>query len=130
MNLILVYAPTAESTEAELEPFYEILKQALIYLENDTPKILKAKVRRGEENDIESKFRLGTRNEQGEILMQFCRAMQFAIINSWCKLPPRRIYRWKSPAYNNNNTTIIRYQIDYIITQKRFRNAQIRKNLS
>uniref|UniRef100_A0A8D8SJV6 Craniofacial development protein 2 n=1 Tax=Cacopsylla melanoneura TaxID=428564 RepID=A0A8D8SJV6_9HEMI len=43
------------------------------------------------------------------------------VMNTWFKMPPRRLYTWKSPM--NKADKIIRNQIDFILVNQRFRNS-------
>ena len=61
------------------------------------------------------------RNDRGETLVQFCKEMKYTIMNTFFKLPLRRLYTWKSPADNQQH--IVRNQIDFMVVNKRFRNA-------
>jgi len=124
-NIIQVYAPTASKSDQEIEDFYSQLKQLGTSTKKHDINIVmgdfNAKVGKGKVADIIGDYGLGTRNERGDRLLQFCTEENFSIMNTWFKLPPRRLYTWKSPQDKNNN--IVRNQIDYILINKRFKTS-------
>ncbi|XP_072375942.1 uncharacterized protein, partial [Diabrotica undecimpunctata] len=124
VNLIQVYAPTAEKSDEELEQFYNELQQALEVTKSRDVTIvmgdLNAKIGRRSQGDFIGNFGLGTRNERGDRLAQFCQETDFIVANTYYDLPPRRLYTWKSPADTNN---VIRNQIDYLLICKRYQNS-------
>jgi len=99
INVIQVYAPTTDSTEDEIETFYEEV---------------------GEERfeALVGPYGLGLRNDRGERLCQFCQEENMKITNTWYKLPPGCLYTWKAPGDGPDN--IFRNQIDYILINKRY----------
>lgn len=124
-NLIVAYAPTAESQEQDLETFYENIQSAMTNIKKDEITMLlgdfNAKVGHGRDEDVVGEFGLGIRNERGERLIQFCKDIGFAIMNTYFKLPPRRLYTWRAPGDNEEH--LIRNQIDFIMINRRFRNS-------
>ena len=62
-------------------------------------------------------FGLGSRNERGSRLLQFCEENNMMIANTYFQLLKRRLYTWRSPG------DIYRNKIDLILISKRFRNA-------
>lgn len=56
-----------------------------------------AKVGEGDVEHIVEQYDLGQRNDRGERLIQYFQDKDLVITNIWYKLPPRRIYTWKSP---------------------------------
>ena len=80
-----------------------------------------AKVGKGESHDTVGEYDLGERNQRGDLLVQFCQEERLAISNTWYKLPPRRLYTWKSPQDSSGH--IVRNQIDFILVEKRYRNG-------
>ena len=60
---------------------------------------------------------LGQRNERGERLIDWTKMHDMIIGNTWLKHHPRKLWTWKSPGDNARN------QIDYIMTNKTFRNS-------
>lgn len=125
INLIQVYAPTAEKAESEALQFYSEINQALkLTKKNDINLIMgdfNAKVGRGRCGNVVGDFGLGSKNERGDMLIEFCEEKDFIVSNTWFQLPPRRLYTWRAPGDRPNH--IIRNQIDYILINKRFRNC-------
>ena len=125
INLIQVYAPTADKGEEIAEDLYaqigEVLKNVKTGEVNMIMGDFNAKVGQGKEDDIVGNFGLGQRNERGDRLIQFCREERMIITNTLFKLPPRRLYTWKAPTDKPDN--IVRNQIDFILINQRFRNS-------
>ena len=96
ITVIQVYAPTSNTEEAEVKQFCEDL-QDLLEL---TPKkdVLfitggwNAKVGSQETPGVTGKFGLGTRNEAGQRLIQFCQENALVIANTLFQLHKRRLY--------------------------------------
>lgn len=127
INLIQVYALTGDKNNDVIGEFYKDLEIAL--KSTKTPEInivmgdLNAKIGCGEVQGIVGQYGLGIRNDRGDRLIQFCQENNFIILNTYFKLPSRRLYTWKSPKDNKENNIIIRNQIDFIMINKRFRNS-------
>uniref|UniRef100_A0A8D8SJ40 Craniofacial development protein 2 n=2 Tax=Cacopsylla melanoneura TaxID=428564 RepID=A0A8D8SJ40_9HEMI len=125
LNLIQVYAPTADKEEEELENFYKDIDTAMRVTKGADVTIvlgdLNAKVGEGPSNECVGRFGLGERNDRGDRLLQFCQEKQMVITNTLFKLPRRRLYTWKSPKDTPDN--IVRNQIDYILIKMRYKNA-------
>lgn len=66
-------------------------------------------------NTSMGKFWLGI-NERGTNLLEFCEENEFVISNTFFEVPMRRKYTWRVPGDIN------RYQIDYILVKKKYRN--------
>ncbi|GFN77269.1 craniofacial development protein 2-like protein [Plakobranchus ocellatus] len=62
-------------------------------------------------------YGLGKINERGERLVEWCQTHDLVVCNTWFEQPARRKWTWKSPGDGSRN------QIDYILTNERFRNA-------
>ncbi|GFO29442.1 craniofacial development protein 2-like [Plakobranchus ocellatus] len=60
---------------------------------------------------------IGTVNERGSRLIEWCQVNDFTITNTWYQNLPRRQWTLKSPGNSSRN------KIDNILIQKRFRNA-------
>uniref|UniRef100_A0A8D8ZLR6 Craniofacial development protein 2 n=1 Tax=Cacopsylla melanoneura TaxID=428564 RepID=A0A8D8ZLR6_9HEMI len=125
LNIIQVYAPTSDATEEEIEDFYSSLNQVLKKLKKQDILIImgdfNAKLGAGKTSQSVGPFGLGNRNPRGDELETFAVTNQLAVMNTWFKLHPRRLYTWKSPM--DKPGKIVRNQIDYILISKRYRNA-------
>ena len=101
ITVIPVYAPTSNTEEAEVEPFYGDLQDLL----EQTPKkdVLftigdwNAKVGSQEIPGVTSKFDLGVQNEAGQGLLKFCQGNILVIANTLFQQCKRRLYTWISP---------------------------------
>ena len=121
ITVIQVYAPTSNAEKAEVERFYEHL-QDLLEL---TPKkdvffitgAWNAKIGSQETPGVTGKFGLGTRNEAGQRLIEFCQENALVIANTLFQQPKRRLYTWTSPDGQHRN------QIDYILCSQRWRSS-------
>ena len=99
--VILVYAPTSNAEESEVEQFYEDLQDLL----ERTPKkdVLfiigdwNAKVGSQETTGVTGKFGLGVQNEAGQRLIEFCQENALVIANTLFQQHKRRLYTWTSP---------------------------------
>lgn len=128
INLIQVYAPTADKDEHEIELFYEQVGEALSYTKKRDINIImgdfNAKVGGVSTNKVVGRFGLGERNDRGDRLIQFCTDNDLVVHNTWFQLPKRRLYTWKSPQ-DGHNGRVVRNQIDFILTNQRFRNSVV-----
>uniref|UniRef100_A0A8D9BUD2 Craniofacial development protein 2 n=1 Tax=Cacopsylla melanoneura TaxID=428564 RepID=A0A8D9BUD2_9HEMI len=80
-----------------------------------------SKLGAGKTSDLVGPFGLGERNDRGDLLEIFAETHQLAVMNTWFRLPPRKLYTWISPK--DRPEAIIRNQIDYIMVNKRYRNS-------
>ncbi|XP_022196330.1 uncharacterized protein LOC111053719 [Nilaparvata lugens] len=80
-----------------------------------------SKLGEGRTSDVVGPFGLGDRNKRGDMLEEFASSNNFVVMNTWFKLPPRRLYTWKSPMDKPGN--VVRNQIDYLLLNERFRNS-------
>ena len=103
ITVIQVYAPTTNSEEAEVEQFYEDLKDLLEL----TPKKINvlfiigdwnAKAGSQEIPGVIGKFGLGVQNEARQRLTGFCQENALAIANTGFQQHKRRLYTWTSPG--------------------------------
>ena len=116
ITVIQVYAPASNAKEAEVEQFYDDLKDLL---ELTTKKDVlfsigdwNAKVGSQETPGGTGKFGLGIRNEAGQRLIEFCQENALVIANILFQQHKRRLYTWTSPDGQHRN------QIDYIYSQR------------
>lgn len=125
INIIQIYAPTADKNEQVVEEFYEQLNAVLKSLKkSDMCYIMgdfNSKVGKGKQGKYVGEFGLGERNERGDRLIQFCEEQEFIVANTFFKQPPRRLYTWIAPG--DNPQKIIRNQIDYVLVTDRFKNS-------
>lgn len=118
--IIQVYAPTTSHEDEEVEEMYEGIEKLIESVRSDENLIImgdfNAVVGEGKSDEATGSFGLGKRNERGETLTQFCIRSNLCIANTFFDHPLRRRYTWKMPGDIN------RYQIDYILVRKRFKN--------
>lgn len=62
-------------------------------------------------------YALGTRNDSGERLLQFCMGNEYVALNTFFQHHVRRLYTWKSPGDRCRN------QIDYVLINARWRST-------
>ncbi|GFO35153.1 craniofacial development protein 2-like protein [Plakobranchus ocellatus] len=120
-GIIQVYAPTSDNEDVEVEKFYEEIEKAKGYVKSQDIIIVMGDFngKSGDERveDVVRPSGIGTVNERGSRLIQWCRINDFTITNTWYQNCPRRQWTWKSPRDRSRN------KIDYILIQKSFRNA-------
>ena len=124
ITIIQIYAPTSTAPEEEIENFYIKIQDTLEKSHKQDIKIImgdfNAKVgveRTEDERKTKGPFSIGHRNESGEKLVNFCFENNLDIMNTFFKQHPRRLYTWTTPDRKTRN------QIDYIITQQRWRTS-------
>ena len=76
-----------------------------------------AKVGNQETPGLTGKFGLGTRNEPGKRLTEFCHKNTLVMENTLFQQHKRRLYTWTSPDAQYQN------QIDYILCSQRWRSS-------
>ena len=99
--VIQVYALTSNAEEAEIEQFYEDLRD---FLELTPPKDVlfiigdwNAKLRSQETPGVTGKLGLGVQNEAELRLREFCQANALVIANTLFQQHKRILYAWTSP---------------------------------
>ena len=121
VNIIQVYAPTADAEEEEIEHFYDSIDSVIRECKRHEINIFmgdfNAKVRQGREEQIVGPHGLGIRNERGEKLIDWCREHDQIIANTWFRHHSRHLWTWKSPG------GVVKNQIDYITISERFCNS-------
>jgi exonuclease III len=120
LSIICAYAPTEDKTDTEKDEFYNELSDLL----NSTPKCdliyiggdLNAKVgqaRNGEEKSVE-RFTIGTRNNNGDRLVQFACLNNMVLSNTTFQKKIATLHTWRSNDHKTKN------QIDYIMVNRRW----------
>lgn len=96
LNIVQVYAPTTGSPDDEIEQFYEELNKVIKQLKSKDITIImgdmNAKVGKGTDGRTVGEFGLGVRNDRGTLFVDFCKEKKLCIMNTFFKLPPRRLY--------------------------------------
>ncbi len=130
VSLIQAYAPTTTASDEDMELFYSQLQDAM----DDLPKkdvILiigdfNAKIGKGIQHESEAQVigdhGLGSRNERGNQLIDFCMTNNLFVANTMFSQHPRRLYTWQSPVGR------VRNQIDFILIRKRWKSAIMKAN--
>ena len=99
--VIQAYASTSNTEEAEVERFYEGLRDLLeLTPKKDVFFIIgdwNVKVRSQEIRGVTSKFGLGVQNEAGQRLIEFCQENTLVVANTPFQQHKRRLYTWTSP---------------------------------
>ena len=121
VNLIQVYAPTMDSNKDAIQEFYKDLDATkkkcksgeMLSFMGDW----NAKIGFSVEQHMVGGYGLGSRDEKGDLLVDWCRENCMVVTNTWFKNHPRRLYTWRSPG------DLTRNQIDFILLSKRFRNS-------
>ena len=101
--VIHVYAPTSAAPDEEIEEFYSVLEETLASLLRSDIKLVlgdfNSKVEKTDKNDafygVVGSHDLGTRNERGDKLLQFCMEQQLVLANILFQQRNRRLYTWK-----------------------------------
>ena len=105
ITVILVYAPTSNTDEAEVEWFYEDLQDLLeLTPKKDVLFIIgawNAKVGSQETPGVTGKFGLEMHNEAGQRLIEFCQEKALVIANTLFQQHKRTLHmditRWSTP---------------------------------
>ena len=121
INIIQVYAPTDDSVEEEIENFYDSIDSVIRECKGHEINIVmgdfNAKVGHGCMEQVVGPHGLGTRNERGDRLIDWCLEHGQVITNTWFRHHNRHLWTWKSPG------GAVKNQIDYITINERFRNS-------
>ena len=120
--LIQVYAPTEDTEIGIKEEFYENLSKAVRENKKYGERIIicgdfNAKVGNEREEGIIGPFGLGNRNENGDLLVDFCREFKMVVTNTWFEQKESDRHTWISPDGRTKN------QIDYVLINHRYRNS-------
>lgn len=124
MSIVQVYAPTSDSSEEELEAFYEDLENLLKKVPRKDILVVQgdwnAKIGEDAYHDWKGtigKFGHGTTNDRGMRLLEFAKKNQLTATNTLFRHKESRRTTWLSPDGKTNN------QIDYIFVSSRFKTA-------
>lgn len=86
LTIIQVYFPTSNSDEEEIEQMYNILEELIERIHHKDNLIIlgdfNAVVGNVADSDAVGKYGLGTRNEKGSRLVNFCKQNSFVITNT------------------------------------------------
>ena len=101
ITVIQIYAPTSNAEKAEVEWFYEDLrdfiepkhKKDVLFTIRDW----NAKVGSQEIPGVTGKFGLGVQNEAGQRLTELCQENTLIKANTLFQEQKRRLYMWSSP---------------------------------
>ena len=103
--VIQVYALTNNAEEAEVEQFYEDLKDLLELIPpKDVLFIIgdrNEKIGSQEIPGVTGKFGLGVQDEAEQRLIDFCQENSLVIANTLFQQHKRRLYTWTSPDSQN-----------------------------
>lgn len=100
INVIQVYAPTAESTEEAIETFYEQLEntindlprgEILVVMGDMNEKVGRSTVRDQQLRKALGRFGMGTRNDRGDRIIQFCQEHDLTVANTLFQHHVRRL---------------------------------------
>ena len=119
LKIVQVYAPTSKATQEELDEFYTDLqteidnthKKDIVMVMGD----FNAKV--GSMQDLSEKgiigrYAYGSRNENGEQLVDFALGNGLKMMNTTFHTHPRRLYTWTEPD------GVSKHQLDYTSIQQ------------
>jgi len=119
--IILVYMPTSDYEDEDVEEVYEQIEDLMRNGRGDDYVVvlgdLNASIGNKAENGVTGKYGLGQRNHRGQMLFEFCSRNSLCVTNTMYRHSERRIYTWKAPG------DIRRLQLDYIIVKQRYRNS-------
>ncbi|CAF4143408.1 unnamed protein product, partial [Rotaria magnacalcarata] len=123
VTIIHVYAPTSDSSEDEIETFYDCVEETIIKAPKKDVIIItgdwNAKV--GTDNtgweSVMGRYGYGSRNERGERLLEFAAEHNLFICNTRFQQKSNRKWTWESPDGIHKN------MIDLVIVQKRWKTS-------
>lgn len=116
ISLIQVYAPTEQSSEEEIDKFYNDLQKTHDLSDKTVMVLGDFNARIGEpevhEQLIMRKYGYGKRNKRGEKLIQYANEYKLSIINTYFKKSSNRRWTWISPDSKTKN------EIDFILSNQ------------
>ena len=106
-SIIVVYAPTSDSSDDDIENFYKMLDKAKAQCKSQELALvigdLNAKVGKEQSSEVTGHHGLGERNEQGNEWVQWCSSNGQVITNTWFEKHPHRLWTRKSPGGDTKN---------------------------
>ncbi|XP_047474146.1 craniofacial development protein 2-like [Penaeus chinensis] len=118
--VMVVYMPTSNHTDMEVEELYDKIEEKLSTCRGKDYVVVLGDMNAtvGEEKilNVVGNYGLGTRNIRGEMLVDFCVRNKVSITNTLFKNNSRR-YTWKALG------DIRRLQLDYIIVRQRYKTS-------
>jgi len=119
--LIVLYMPTSDYEDEDVEEVYEQVEDAIRSGRGDDYVVvlgdMNASVGKEAGVNVTGNYGLGQRNHRGQMLIDFCKRNNLCITNTQFKHKERRIYTWKAPG------DCRRMQLDYIMVKQRYRNS-------
>ena len=121
-TFIQVYAPTEDADNITKQEFYEDLRNTVRQNWKHGERLVvkgdfNSKVGKEREENIVGPYGLGVRNENGDLMLDFCREFGLVVTNTWNEQRVEERHTWISPNGRTGN------QIDYILIDKRYRNS-------
>ena len=118
---MVVYMPTSDHSDEEVEELYEKIEDKLSTCKGKDYVVVLGDMNAtvGEEkiSNVVGNYGLGRSNIRGEMLVDFCVRNNLTITNTLFKNNNRRRYTWKAPG------DIRRMQLDYIIVRQRYKTS-------
>ena len=117
-----VYAPNEDEEEEENERFYDMLDEAIKEQRKGRECLVvmgdfNGKVGMYKEEDTIGPYGVGIRNDNGQLLIEFCKGRNLFVTNTWFQQRKSAQLTWISPDRRTRN------QIDFVLCDKRFRNG-------
>ena len=121
--MIQIYAPTADSTEEDIEDFYQQLEDTMANTGKKDVKVIigdwNAKI--GKDNEgwetAMGEHGYGVQNERGERLLEFALKHQLFISNTRFQQKDSRKWTWRSPSGEYHN------MIDLMLIENRWKTS-------
>ena len=121
MKVVLVYMPTSNHDDEEVDVIYDEIEELLEEEKGNNCTIVmsdwNAVVGEGRDERTVGPHGLGNQNRRGVKLIEFCKRKKLVVFNTLFQHHVRRKYTW----INYGNTQ--RYQIDYILINDRYKNS-------
>ena len=116
LKVIQIYAPTSQSSDDEIESFYDDITQVMDQEKTKYTLLMgdfNAKVGKNMAGEsCVGKFGVGERNDRGELLVNFAEKYNMRVMNSFFQKRAGRKWTWRSP----NGTT--KNEIDFVLADE------------